>query len=266
MPKRGRTPAKTRPTKRSAKRSSRTRRKGVARPMRSLKQSYRGTPNQYRFVRETVPITIDIGNNATPGVTIIPSSNAGEPNISCLRFPNFQMQLLSAFVTEFSPLFGNYKVDKIETFMVPMWQQNIHEVTAVPVAAVAPNLMVTRINTKYLPNGYGVQNDAMTQRMHLAQVQMKTRSLYGTKKWLKIDTKNPGIKELTYSGDPPQATGETTIRSPWMPIATASDQEFTMNDAVFFDRLDGGNFPGNSGSVYLYRLYHKVHFRVSLVG
>jgi hypothetical protein len=175
--------------------------------MRSLRQSYRGTPNKYRFVRETVPTTINVAQ-AGLGVTIIPSSTAGEPSMSVLQFPNFEVQLLSGFMADFNPLFANYKIDKIETILIPQWQSMVSVNTGDNNGHPnynQSNLVVTRVNSKFLLNGFTVAADAVTQRMELAQIQMKTRSLYGSRKWLRCNTRNPGVLQLTYSGDPPRS-------------------------------------------------------------
>jgi hypothetical protein len=39
-----------------------------------------------------------------------------------------------------------------------------------------------------------------------------------------------------------------------------------MNDVIFFDRLDGNSIDAAGAQPYQYRMYHKVHFRVSMVG
>lgn len=257
--KRTRTPRRTRKTRRGPHR----RRKGSARPMRSLRQSYRGTPNQYRFVRETLPLTINIGA-AGNGVTILPSS-AGEAKMSVLQFPFFNMNQLTRFTAEFNPLFVNYKVDKIETVLIPQWQQSVNVINSATSAATCSDLVVTRVSTKYLNNGFTIAGSAMDQRMHLAQIQMKTRSLYGSRKWLRCNTVKPGVKELIYSGDPPVQTGEKQTKScPWLSINTANQQEFLMNDVIFFDRVDGAHI--DAAPLYSYRMYHRVYFRVSQVG
>jgi len=262
MPKRTRRALFTNPKRR---RKTLRRGKGRARPINRLRLSYRGTPNQYRFVRETVPITIDVSNPGN-GVSIIPSGSS-EPNMSVLQFPNFQMQLLSGFMNDFNPLFANYKIDRIDTILIPQWQMMVanfeHHTTQ---NYNNSNLVVTRVSTKYLNNGFTTAADAVTQRMELAQLQMKTRSLYGSKKWLRIRTNKPGVQQLTYSGDPPVATGVEHVRAPWLSINNANDQEFLMNDVIFFDRLDGNNISATGAPVYQYRMYHRVYFRVSHVG
>jgi len=40
---------------------------------------------------------------------------------------------------------------------------------------------------------------------------------------------------------------------------------YQTNDVCFFDRLDGTDFTADE-KYYMYRMYHRVHFRVSLVG
>ncbi len=66
-----------------------------------------------------------------------------------------------------------------------MWEQTVNPDGAGSGTTQIPNLMVTRINSKYLTNGYTLPATAEANRDKLAQVQKKTRSLYGSRKWLK---------------------------------------------------------------------------------
>lgn len=241
----------------------RHRRKGAARPSRSLSLGYRGTPNQYRFIRETRPTTIDMGTVGN-GVSLL-AGTGSIPNMSIFEFPNFEMNQLPGF-SDFSNLFANYKVDKIETILIPQWegmtQPPINPLGGAWTAtASTPNLMLTRVNTKFLVNGITVAANAETQRDELAQIMKKTRSLYGTKKWLKINTSNPGV--LLQIPDGAGGTNEAVTPSPWLSTTDSADQQFQMNDVLFADRTDGADFaPG----IWRYRMYHKVHFRTSFVG
>lgn len=230
-----------------------------------IKTGYKGKPNQYSFIRETRPVTIDMGDAATPGVSLIAGTGA-IPNISVFQFPGFQINQLAGGFTEFSQLFANYKIHKIETVFIPQWVQNTQQ-SVNPQTGVwthtgyVPNLMLTRINTKYLVNGLTIAATAEAQRDNLAQIQKKQRSLYGTKKWLKINTWYPRVPAEIEDG----AGGQNLYgkAAPWLPCATAADQEFLMNDVLFADKLDGTSF---SPGLYKYRMYHRIHFKTSFVG
>lgn len=205
-------------------------------------------------------MTVDIGNNLTSGVTLIGGTGA-IPNISAFQFQGLEMNQLANFVSEFSPLFANFKVDKITTYLIPQWQETVNPDGAGSGTTQLSNLMVTRINTKWMIETFGLEATAEAQRDKLAQIQKKTRSLYGIKKWLKFVTYNPEVGKTI-----PDGSGGTNIAlqpSPWMSILNGSDQKYSSNDTVFCDRLDGKDF---TTGVYLYRMYHRVHFRVSYVG
>lgn len=226
---------------------------------------YRGVPNVYNFVRETRPTTIDIGNAATPGVSLIAGTGA-IPDISVFEFPNFSIDQLAGGFTEFSDLFANYKIRKIEAVLIPMWntqvQQSVNPQTGVwSNTGYIPNLMVTRVNTKYLPNGYVVPATAEANRDQLAQINKKTRSLYGTKKWLKITTQTPRVNMKIEDGA--GGTNIVSTSTPWLPTVQAADQEYAMNDLIFADKLDGQNF---SAGIYQYRMFLRCHFSCSFVG
>ncbi len=236
----------------------RHRRKGAARPSRSVSTGYRGTPNQYRFIRETRPTTIDMGTVGN-GVTLL-AGTGDIPDMSILQFPNFEMNQVPGY-TDFSSLFANFKIDKIETILVPMWQESVNPDGAGSGTTQLPNLMMTRINTKWLVNGITIAADAETQRDELAQIMKKSRSLYGTKKWLKITTSNPNVTKTIPDGS--GGTNTVIEPQPWLSTTDSADQQFQMNDVLFADRLDGEDFDPD---VYLYRMYHRVHFRTSFVG
>lgn len=233
---------------------------------RKISIGYRGVPNTYKFIRETRPITIDIGNAATAGVSIVAGTGT-IPSISIFSFPDFSIDQLAGGFTEFSALFANYKIDKIETFLIPQWSASTQPpLTPTPAwvaTAPVPNLMVTRINTKYLPNGYVVPGTAEANRDQLAQIQKKSRSLYGTKKWLKIVTAQPRVFDEILDSRAGVSDNLVTKKSPWLPSVQAADQEYAMNDLMFCDRLDGSDFVAG---LHLYRMYHRVHFRTSFVG
>lgn len=229
-----------------------------------LSVGYKGAPNTYSYIRETRPTVIDIGSNATPGVTIVAGTDS-IPDIAVFEFANFSIDQLPGF-TDFSNLYSSYKIDKIETILIPMWEQTVQQ-SINPQTGVwsntgyIPNLMITRINTKYLPNGYSIKATAEENRDQLAQIVKKTRSLYGNRKWLTINTDRPKVFQEIEDGQGGQNL--VTKPSPWLPTVEAADQEYSMNDIVFADRLDGTNF---SVGLYRYRMYHRVHFRCSFVG
>ena len=241
------------------------RKRGKARPARAISIGYRGTPNQYRFVRETRPVEIDVGNAADPAVAHIAGTGT-IPNTAVVSFPNFQINQLAGGFSEFSNLFANYKIDKIETILIPQWTQNTQQ-SINPSGAVwtqtayIPNLMITRINVKYLINGYSLPATAEANRDKLAQVVKKSRSLYGTKKWLKVNTSRPAVEYEIEDGSGGQNLA--LKRSPWLSTTTAADQEYSMNTMFFCDKLDGTDF---SAGIYKYRMFHRIHFRTSFVG
>jgi len=238
-------------------------RRGAARPRRALRSGYKGVPNQYRFIRETLPRTIDVGNPTLPYGQLL-SGPIGTQNIAMLTFASFQMSNLVDFTQDFSNLFTSYKLDKLEVFMVPMWTSTPQQVYDLGTGGNAlPNLAVTRVNSKYVLN-HTVPTDALDAREMIAQLQMKTRSMYASKRWLKISTLNPSIVTEVLSGVTPTDTNTAIKRGGWMSISQAADQTFLFNSRCFLDRVDGNSFPGGP-TVYLYKFWYKAHFRVSRV-
>lgn len=239
-------------------------RKRIYRRKKHVRLGYKGVPNSYSFCRETRPTIIDLGT-AGSGVTLLAGTGA-IPNISVFEFPNFSIDQLAGGFSEFSNLFANYKITFIQTVLVPQWQQT-NQVPVTPLTgawagtAYTPNLMITRINTKYLTEGLALAGTAEDQRDNLAQLQKKTRSLYGSKKWLKINTKNPKVTVQIPDG----AGGHNVapMKTPWLGTVASADQEYVMNDVMFADTLNGSNLvPG----VYQYRMYHKIWFQCAFVG
>lgn len=230
-----------------------------AKARKSLSTGYKGAPNQYRFIRETRPDVVDMGVNGS-GITLIPGTGA-IPNTSVLNLANFQINQLAGGFAEFGNLFANYKIDKIETILIPQWQNTVNPDGAGSGTTQIPNLMITRINSKFLVNGYTLPGTAEANRDKLAQVQKKTRSLYGNRKWLRLITNHPLVFQDINDGA--GGVNLTTKAQPWLPTATAADQEFSMNDIIFADTLSGIDLPTG---VYKYRFYHRVHFRCSFVG
>lgn len=240
--------------------------KGRARPRRSLRQSYKGIPNQYRFVREGPPFVIDVGN-ANEHTQIL----SGLPNMSMLDFQTFQMNRLVDF-DEFGALFTSYKLDRLELIMTPMWQSmpqvNTSHAEAAPAAAAysIPNLMMTRVSTRYTLNDTPPAN-ADDARATLAQTQMKTRTLYGSRKALRLITNNPNVATEILQGLP-GAVNIAAKTSPWLSIAQGADQRFLLNDRIYCERIDGQSFPMTlppTPTVYLYRCFYKAYFRVAKV-
>ena len=234
------------------------RRRYKARPGRALKTTYRGSPNVWSFQRETRPQVIDLGV-AAGGITLLAGTGA-IPNTSVLNLPNFQFTDLVNYA-EFSALFASYKIDSIVTTLIPQWQNTVNPDGAGSGTTQIPNLMCCRINTKFLPNGFTLAATAEANRDKLAQVIKKSRSLYGSRKWLKLVTKSPLVWQDIEDGS--GGVNLTTRRSPWLPTATAADQQYTQNDMIFFDSLSGIDI---ASGVYKYRYYHTVRFRCGFIG
>jgi hypothetical protein len=235
---------------------------GKARPMRALRQSYKGVPNAYRFVRESTPFFLNVGV-AGSHISLI-AGTGSIPNISVLKSDKFSMDMLSAFETEFAPLFATFKLDKVELTMIPQWQiMNEGNLSVGADTSRTPNLMVTRINTKYLGQDVTLDSTAEGQRDALAQRQMKTRSLYGSKKWLKLTTHRPDVARAVPKDLAHTATVQALQASPWLPIQGGDKVQFALNDLCFFDSLSGEDI---LHIPYVYRCYWKAYFRVSQVG
>lgn len=241
--------------RRSVRKQLKFRRKGSARPMRSLRTSYKGIPNQYRFVRETVPETLDLGQGGTTsGITLVASSGTGQ-NIARFDAPFLSFNDM-VNTSDFDNLYANFKIDKIETHFIPMWHLE-----------ASPNLdvMITRVNTKYLVNGFPVRTSSEAYVQELAQLQMKSRSRYTAKRGLVLTTWNPRVfmKIKTSNADGTDVETTTTMDQPWLSLTTQAGVEFSHNDVFFAQALNGENLtPGT----YKYRIYHKIFFRCSYVG
>lgn len=230
------------------------RKPGQARPMSDLRLTYKGIPNQYRFCREEVSSVIDIHDSLV--------SAAG--TISVVNLDNFKMNLLSNFVTEFSPLFANYKLDMLVFYLNPLFTVSTGEAFATG-GVSTPELNITRINTKYLnvPLNLGTTDAAV--RAALAQLQMKTTSRYGTKYPLKLITKYPRIFQVI---QPTQGVGGVSsefVTEPgkWLDIRNSSDVEFGTNHSLVFQKRDQSAI---QAGVYKYQLVTKAYFRCSQVG
>lgn len=246
--------ARTRPSR------IRPRVRGGARPMRSLRMSSNGPPNQYRFVRETSASTLDF----------VSGLGARTKNV-VLNFDNFKVSLLSGFATDFGPLFTNYKVDKIEHFIQPMW--SVDQMVAFPpkTADIGDNtgspivgaMVITKINNRWVDIATGLSGMTDADLMSaLAQIQMKTRLLYSRKKPIVITTHNPQIFQ-TASVD--VAGGVTEVvqrRSPWLSIANSADVELASNTVLTGELCGGEDFPTG---IFMARVWTRCHFRCSLV-
>lgn len=239
--------------RRSVRKQLKFRRKGRARPMRSLRTSYKGIPNQYRFVRETVPETFDLGANGG-GITLVASAATGQ-NIARFDAPFLSFNDMVT-VSDFNNLYANYKIDKIETHFVPMWNLN---------ASPSLDVMITRVNTKYLVNGFPTKTTSEAYVQELAQLQMKTRSRYTAKRGFVLATWNPKVfmKIKTSNADGTDVETTTTMDEPWLSLSTQAGVEFSHNDVFFAQALNGENL---TSGTYKYRTYHKIFFRCSYVG
>lgn len=222
---------------------------GRARPMRALKTNYR-SQNVYRFCRETLPITSSF--------TIIPQGAGPVPAVGYMAFENLQFtQLINP--SEFANLFARYKVDKVVTTLIPMFD-NIPSAPAT--ANFSYNLELTKVNTKWLSGSYPISVDAEEQLKNLAQLQGKTRSLYASKRPMYLVTTNPGVADNTVV----DATGteiQTRGPMPWLPLSNAGiGVPIKHNSIIFASRIDGGALDDN----WKFRVTHKLYFRVSQVG
>lgn len=227
----------------------RYRKRGLARPMKALKTTYRGMPNQYRFRREEVSSVIDLRNYASFGGTV-----------SLLDIDNFKMTNLANFVSDFSPLFASYKLDKLIFVLKPLWQISAVDVQGSGTVS-NPELTVTRINTKYLTSALNLGGTDSAIRSSLAQLQMKTESQYSSKKNLYLTTAYPQMFDTVE--DLSQQTAETTVPGRWLSIANSSNIEFALNQVVVFQKRD---HTAIQGGVYKYELKTIAYFRCSQVG
>lgn len=227
----------------------RRRRIGKARPMRGLKTNYRAL-NVYRFVRETMPTTTSF--------TIISQGVGSYADMGYMSFENLQMNQLPGQSDDFKNLFARYKVDKIVTTLVPLWEETPND--AARAVNSSPELEITKVNTKYMIGDFPIQSTAESQLNELAQLQCKTVTKYSSKRPLVLTTMNPGTKNATVV----DATG-TEIDSrgpcPWLSWNTTNVQ-FKHNAIVFGRRVDGGAVDAN----WKYQVRHKIFFRCSQVG
>ena len=144
-----------------------------------LGRRIREAPQEYAFVREIAPVTVDIGDGDTPGVTIIAGSS-GIPSTSHYQLPPFKCADLPNF-SEFQALFATFKITKIEVIMVPMWQNTVNPDGVGSGTTQVPNVMVTRVGTRFLPEGYALSTTAEASRDKLAQINRKAGACTVTK-------------------------------------------------------------------------------------
>ena len=233
-------------------------RKGSARPMRALRTGYRGVPNQYRFVREAPAAVIDLHDYIT-------TSGATHDEIAVVRLENVPFDILGASaVSEFSNLFSNYKLDKIEIRLRPLWQmsdQNTYG-AAFTTTNVLPNLRITRINTKYMTEDLVLGNTNGDIRDKLAQIQMKSETTYARTRPLTIATWNPRVYEEVLDAN--DTTNSTTVAraAPWLSLKNGTNVKFSHNELLVAQRLDHGAIPND---YYKYEYVVKLHFRCSMV-
>lgn len=228
------------------------RRVSRARPMRSLKTNYRAL-NVYRFMRETVPQTATF--------TLIPQGAGSALDMGYMSFENLQFNQLPGNA-DFSGLYARYKVDKIVTSLVPMFDSSIADTGGS--LTYSPNLEITKVNTKWMNSDFPIAATADAQLQELAQLQAKSKSNYAARRPLTIVTMNPGVDArlvVDSAGNEVDARG----RSPWLSLSgpnVAIDVPFKHNAIIFAARVDGGALT----TAWKFRVTHKVYFRCSQVG
>ncbi len=220
-----------------------------ARPMRSLKTNYRST-NVYRFSRETIPQTLSF--------SLIPAGTSF-PVMGYLNFDNLQFNQLSQATNDFGNLFARYKIDKIETFLTPMFQETAATNNNIGYST-GPGLRITRINTKWLDEAFAISADADDQLAVLAQFQSKSVSNYASHRSLKITTINPGVATKGVV-DSTGAELDTRAPCPWLNASLEGNVPLKHNSLIFAERTDGLAMDAS----WKYRVVHKLYFRCSQV-
>ena len=251
MPGRKRTYAGARSNSAKRRRATiRRRRISRARPMRSLKTNYRAT-NVYRFCRETLPQTLSF--------SLIPAGSSF-PAMGYLNFDNLQFNQLPEATSDFGNLFARYKVDKIVTYLTPLFQEAESNNASTARYDYSPNLKITRVNTKYLNEDFAVSANADDQLLQLAQFQSKSVTQYASKRSLKLETKRPGVRKKGIL----DSTGteiDTRAPMPWLNASIETNVPLSHNSIIFAERIDGGGLNAN----WKYRVTHKIWFRCSQV-
>lgn len=248
---------KKRTTRTNTRRRPYRKRRGINRTVKPMKSlgGYRNMA-MYRFFRETVPTVVN--------PTIIPSSPAGEPTIGYLDFDNFKMEQLVNFANDFGALFARYKIDKIITYLTPMFSDVVSDAYYSHTANIntSSNCKITKVNTKWLNNPFVVASTAMDQRIALAQQQSKTVKMYASKKPLVLITYNPGT--YNFVSDDPSTSNTSIVREKgrWLNVSTDSNVVIPHNSMVFIEKIDGTSIDSD----FKYYMQHKVYFRCSQVG
>ena len=218
--------------------------------MRSLKTNYRAN-NLYRFVRETLP--------ETKSFSII-AGGTSYPAIGYLNFDELTFNDLASSTTDFGELFARYKVDKIVTYLTPMFQETVATNNNIGYAT-GPGLRITRVNTKWLDDAWTPEADSDDQLKEMARIQAKSVSNYASTRSLKITTINPGVAKkgvLDSSG----AELNTRGAMPWLNCSSEAEVPMRHNSLIFAERVDGHALT----DAWKYRVVHKVYFRCAQVG
>ena len=216
-----------------------------------LKLNYRSI-NTYTFMRETLPSTATF------------SLITGGPSfatIGYMNFDNLQFNQLPG-VNDFSNLFGRYKVSKIVSCLVPLWNEVASSLSVNP--SISPQLEITKVNTKWMNGPFPLAANADLQLDELAQLQSKSKMLYNQKRCLYLVTHNPGV----VGNSVVNASGtevDTRRSSPWLALSgpnVATNVPFKHNSLIFGARVDGLALDAQ----WKYRVTHKVYFQCSQVG
>lgn len=227
-----------------------------ARPAKALRIDYRGL-NEYRFSRETIP------EHTT--FTLI-AAGASQPAMGYLNFDNLSVSLLPGW-SDFSNLFARYKVDKVETFLTPLFD-NVNSEAPPPTVSlgveVSPQLYITRVNTKWLNEPLTIQSTSGAQQEQLAQFQCKTRTLYSANKPLVITTMNP--RSYGFANENTSVSGASMVLmnepGKWYNTTDSADANICHNSVLFAERIDGQDLT----TAWKYEVRHRIHFRCSQVG
>lgn len=224
--------------------------------MRALRLDYRGQPNVYRFMRETLPSTVTF--------QIIPQGAGSFPDMGVMSFENLQFNQLPGN-TDFINLFARYKVDKIVTTLTPLFQEVILGSNwPNPPGGISPQLEITKVNSKWMNGDFPIATTAQDQLTELAQIQAKTKTLYAQKKPITLVTTAPGTEGRSVV----DSTGnEVDARRtcPWLALSgphQAVNVPFKHNAVIFAAKVDGSALT----TEYKYRVTHKIYFRCSQVG
>lgn len=217
---------------------------GRARPMKSMRTNYRSL-NVYRFCRETIPTT---------GSFTMIAAGPGFPQMGYMSFENLQFNQLPGN-SDFLNLFARYKLDMIETTLIPLYQittQVNHQA----------QLEITKVNTKYLNGDFPIAANADLQLAELAQLQCKSKTLYAQDKPIKLITKNPGVL-ARFVVDSVGNEVDARNSCPWLALnADSTKIPFKHNAIIFGARVDGQGLTTD----WKYRITHKLYFRCSQVG